>query len=310
MQRISELESQIRDFINRPRKQQSLFRDLADWNKLCSSLDVIGDTELALEAYLENIRAPAADGELYLILYGVLQILFVQQDAVKHLAEALGLQYTSDPLLREIRKVRHDSVGHPTERGHGKGRTFNFITRISMSRGGFTLMTTYPDRDSTFFQVDVPQLISTQRSILRRVLIEVIDKLKEEEMEHRERFRDEKLVDVFPPTLNYYYEKIAETIHGGAPVEFGAGIVGLVIGVVSDFKNALDTRGILDAYNVSYDLELVEYPLAELRRYFDSPDESKLNERDAYIFLVFIRHQIDSLIRFATELDEEYVSEP
>ena len=73
-----------------------------------------------------------------------------------------------------------------------------------MSRGGFTLMTTYPDRDSTFFHVDVPQLISSQRSILRRVLIEVIDKLKEEEMEHRERFRDEKLVDVFPPTLHYY----------------------------------------------------------------------------------------------------------
>jgi len=50
-QSISELETEIRDFINRGRRQQELLADPASWNTLCSALDVIGDTELALEAY-------------------------------------------------------------------------------------------------------------------------------------------------------------------------------------------------------------------------------------------------------------------
>lgn len=308
MQSIPELESRIRDFINSPRKQHSLLQDHADWNKLCSALDVVGDTELAIDAYLEKVKEPATHGELYLALYGILQVLFVQQDAVRHLVEALGLEYTPDPLLKILRKARNDSIGHPTERGRGIERSFNFIIRVSMSHSGFTLMTTYPDRDSQFTHINVLELVSDQRNILRKTLTRVIEQLREEEMEHRDQFREERLASIFPSTLRYYYEKIAETIHGGAPGELGAGFVDLVVDVIEKFTNALDERDIVHVDNMAYDLELVQYPLAELRRYFDNPDESKLNEKDAYIFLVFIRNQIDSLIELAREIDEKYAT--
>src|SRR4051794_28180115 len=98
MKTIHELESEIRDFVNSPRKQAALFRCRATWGMLCSSLDVIGDTELALSAYLASTEAKPKDqdylittGNLYLTLYGVLQVLFVQQDAVRHLSESLGI---------------------------------------------------------------------------------------------------------------------------------------------------------------------------------------------------------------------------
>lgn len=310
MSGLSELESTIRDFINRPRKQHILLQDHADWYRLCSSLDVIGDTELALDEYMAQIENPANPGELYLILYGVLQILFVQQDAVQNMAEALGLDNTPDPLLQRVREMRNDSVGHPTKRGGGKGRSFNFITRISMRRSGFTLLTTYPDgRSSRVTEVDVLSLISSQRDALRRILNEVIQILRKEEMEHREKFKSEKLEYIFPQILHYYYEKIAEAIYSGGPPGFGVGIVEQVANVVDKFKEALDRRGILEAYNVVQDLELVEYPLAELHKYFESPSTSKLNDKDAYIFLVFIRKQIDWLIGFARGVDEDYSSE-
>ncbi len=45
MKTISELEQEIRDFVTSPRKRAIVERDLADWGKLVSSLDVIGDTE-------------------------------------------------------------------------------------------------------------------------------------------------------------------------------------------------------------------------------------------------------------------------
>ena len=44
---ISALEQQVRDFINRARKQHTLLKDSRAWNQLCSSLDIVGDTELA-----------------------------------------------------------------------------------------------------------------------------------------------------------------------------------------------------------------------------------------------------------------------
>ncbi len=48
MTAIEELESQIRDFVNAPRRQAMLLADAAAWAMLCSSLDVIGDAELAI----------------------------------------------------------------------------------------------------------------------------------------------------------------------------------------------------------------------------------------------------------------------
>jgi hypothetical protein len=310
MKTISELESEIRDYINNPRKQHTLLKDRAAWNKLCSSLDVIGDTELALDAYAK-MPEPESDGEKYIVLYGVLQVLFVQQDAVTHLAESLDIPYSVDSVIKDIREVRNDSIGHPTKRGGGKGRASNFISRNSMSKNGFTLMTTYTNSDTKFQDVNVPQLIESQRNILRITLADVVEKLREEEMKHRDQFKAKRLADVFPQTLSYYFEKIAEAIHGNKPSEFGAIHVKHVIETINRFKDALDERGILEAHDsINYELSLIEYPLGELRAFFDSPQESKLNNKDAYIFMFFVSRHIDGLIKIAEEIDEEYASEP
>jgi len=70
--------------------------DKVAFNKLCSSLDVLGDVELAFDTYLSSDEH-AAGGEKYLYVYGVLQALFIEQDAVRHLHEALGFAYEVDP---------------------------------------------------------------------------------------------------------------------------------------------------------------------------------------------------------------------
>jgi hypothetical protein len=285
-----------------------LLKNSGAWFKLCSSLDTIGDTEVALDAY-ESIEEPQSDGEKYLLLYGVLQVLFVQQDAVAHLSEALDIPYSADPLITEIREVRNDSIGHPTKRGGGKGRAFNFISRISIGKGGFTLMTSFADGDTKFQHVGVPQLVESQRGILRAALSAVAEKLKEEEMKHRQEFAGKKLGDVFPQTLTYNFEKIAESVHGNKPPEFGTIHVRSVAEVVERYKAALGERGLLGAYDsITYDLELIEYPLAELGKYFANPQESKLNAQDANIFLYFVRKHFDSLIKTAGDIDGDYAA--
>lgn len=310
MATICELENEIRDIINNPRRRYALLQNAAAWNMLCSCLNVIGDTELALEASLKKSKVED-DGEKYLLVYGALQALFIQQDAVRNLTEALNIGYTPDPLLEHIREIRNDSIGHPTKRRGGSGKAFNFIVRISLSQHGFTLITTYPDgREPQFLSVSIPDLINKQRATLANALTDVVTNLKANEMEHRRKFKDERLQDSFPSTMGYYFEKISGACYGSEPAALGAGMVGLVLDCLEKFKAALQARGALKAYDsVTYYLDLIRYPLTELKKYFENSPDSNLNSKSAYIFAFFAHKQMDALQQIAREIDEEYDSE-
>ncbi|MDF1552959.1 MAG: hypothetical protein P1P84_07850 [Deferrisomatales bacterium] len=311
MSSVAELEQEIRDFINAPRRQHALLQDTASWNCLCSSLDTIGDTGLAIAAYGPSAKANS-EGAAYLLVYGILQALFIQQDAVENMCKALQIDYVLDSSLKEVREIRNDSIGHPTKRGAGKGNAYNFISRSILTTAGFNLMTTYPDsRPPLFRYIGIPTLIKTQSGILKRVLTEGIEKLKREEAEHRAKFRDERLQDVFPAALGYFFQKIAEAIHRDKPREFGTAHINLVAETVECFKGKLQERGILDAYDsVLYLLQLIDYPIAELSAYFGTTRDSSLNEKGAYIFAYFLEKQIEELRGIAEEIDRDYAAEP
>ena len=302
---ISELEQQIRDLINDARKQHVLLKNSANWNQICSSLDVIGDTELAFEAY---DKAPPTDdaGAIYILVYGVLQALVLQQDAVRHLVEALGLNYESGPLLPEVREVRNASVGHPTKR-FGLVRS-HLISRISMTKTGFNLITLYADQYPRQFKgVNLPELVATQRSQLRTSLNQVVALLQKEEAEHKAMFKDDKIAAAFPPTTDYYFAKIYESIPASKPSEYGRLHVELIVEAIERFEAKLAERGVAEAYDsVKYHLDLVSYPLQQLKLYFDHCEPSKLNERDAYIFVHFTQDEINTLRSMAAEIDESY----
>lgn len=50
MSRIGELEQQIRDLINEPRRRAAIRQNDENWQRPCRSLDALGDTEMAFEA--------------------------------------------------------------------------------------------------------------------------------------------------------------------------------------------------------------------------------------------------------------------
>ena len=311
MQSIAKLEQQIRDFINNRRKQHALLQDTAAWNLLCSSLDTIGDTELAVDAYNKSSNT-ASKGAAYLVVYGALQALFLQQDAVENLCQALAIDYRRDPLLNDIREIRNDSTGHPTKRGGGRGYKYNVISRPSLTKDGFDLMTTYPDRRSPMFRnVSIPSLINNQRCILQNVLTEMLEKLKNEEAEHRAKYRDQRLQDAFPATLEYYFQKIFEAIHGSSPIELGVVDLRCVSEAVEAFRERLRARGMLDACDsVLYLLKLIEYPLTQLSIYFDDRIHSSINDKDAFIYAFFIQRHMEELLTIAKEIDAVYEKAP
>src|SRR5690606_41465676 len=88
MDLVQQRGKRIRDLVNHPWKLQSLLDNKAKWNKLCASMDVIGDTQFAINSYFSLPSFKAENGG-YLFLYGLLQAFILQQDAINHLSEAL-----------------------------------------------------------------------------------------------------------------------------------------------------------------------------------------------------------------------------
>lgn len=109
------------------------------FRQLCASMDVLGDTEECVAAYLAVADNAHTDGMLYLMTYGLLQALILQQDALSHAAESIDFQYARPEELKAIRDVRNDAIGHPTKRGRDSSPDHFGIVRISMHGKGFTL---------------------------------------------------------------------------------------------------------------------------------------------------------------------------
>lgn len=309
MTRITELEQEIRDLINAPRKHRAVREDAAEYHKLCSCLDVIGDTELAFHAH-EVMSDDPRPGSSYLVVYGFLQALVLQQDAVRYLYEALGLSSEPDPALQEIREIRNDAVGHPTNRRGGK--SFSHISRPSMGKGGFELMTFEADQWAPMLKsIRLKSLRETQQTRLEEALALLVQELRKEEIEHREQFRDEKLAALFPPVLSYHFEKVSDAAQGSFPFEYGAVHLGVVSEVVGKVRTALERRRIDGAYpGIEHQLERLEYPLAQLREYFEEKGAGRLNSDDAQVFTSFVRAGMSKLQEMARELDDEYGAEP
>lgn len=302
---------EIRDFINKPREQFNLLRNHKFWNQLCSSLDVIEDSDLAIAAYI-NSEFGTDDGEKYLRLYGVLQALFMQQDAVINMCESLGCQndLTTHPKLKEIRDIRNDSIGHPTKRRNYK--SYHFISRVTITKSGFQLISDYENNETTTSRdILVIDLIKEQRKYLSEKLKKVINFLKDEEKAHKKKFKMEKLETVFPDTFSYYIEKIFENIGKSEHAKLGLMHVKLVKEVVDKLKESLQKRGIeIDTYpSIKYCYEKLEFPITEMELYFDkliAEKEPRINDDTAYIFTSFIREQSSQLKEMAREIDNEY----
>jgi len=307
---IADLERKIRDFINSPRRQSTLLSKREGWNKLCSSLDLIGDTELAIAAY-PSLCKTEGDGASYLIVYGILQTLLLQQDAAKHIAEVLDIKIKLPKELQQIRMIRNSAAGHPgmqKEKGVFKSC---FISRFSLSPINFELMTAYSDdKDYEMSHVSIPKLLETQNTYLGELLEKVIKELETQEMEHRDKHKHVKLTECFPHTISYFFSKIFEASFDSSAFSLGRIHVKCVQDCLDDFQSKLKERGEWEVYDsINYHYELIAYPMSELKAYFESSPETKLNDKDVYIFTSFMAEQMQTLETIAKEIDEEYKSE-
>ena len=305
IKRIDDLEESVRGHINTTRYQNDLLKNSDNWNQICSSLDTIGDTLYSQQDYL-NADYPSSSGLKYIFTYGLLQALFIQQDAMRHLSEAFGIQFQLTDRLKEIRSLRNASIGHPTK-NKTKGSTYyNYISRMSLVKSGFTLMRSFDQGSNEFIDIEMYPIISDQLKDIESSYKLLSEKLAEADKMHRDKYKDNLLSDIFHSSMSYTISKVAEGIHSpqGSNIIFALSMLNSIQKTYEKFEASLLERGNLNEYTKN-DLDEYNHALAKLEDYLNG-NESGLTDSDARIYHFYIREQHNHFEQIAKEVDDDY----
>lgn len=307
---MHDLTDMIRGLVNEPRKNYALRQKPELWSQLASSLDTIGDCEMGVSAYVQG-DVGRSKGAQYLAVYGLLQALFLQQDAALHLCEALGVvvKLADYPKLQEIRDIRNASVGHPTKKDRPKGEptSYHFISQATLNLDGFCLLSWDENGKFVSKRISVGELIANQKEGISQILTSVIECLQNEKAAHKEKFRMNKLAAAFPSALDYHFAKIFEGIEKGQ-LEFARINLQSIEDALQSFRSALGNRGIEQTYDsIKYLYDDLEYPIATLMGYLGKDkSECGFGKKEAHIFTFFVEKKVDELRRIAQEIDKDY----
>lgn len=305
---VSDINRAIRDLINEPRLNAIVRADRAKFNQLCSALDLIADTEYAIDAYSE--LSPDIDlGLRYLALYGLWQAFQQQQDAVMALADAVGVPVTKAWRKRAstVRRMRSAVVGHPVNTTDSGKRMSHQVSQITLRTSGFDLLSHADDGTYDFQSVDVIKYATNQRQLIEEALVRIETELHRMNTEHRKAFADVKFVALLDK-VGYPLEKVMVGPDDPSGPQFVLGNVKALESAVASFRAELDRRGIGAG---TYDgtercLAEIDYALAQLHAYYEGVEGEVQSDRAARVFASYAHEMFDDLRGMARELDEEY----
>jgi hypothetical protein len=301
---IAALMPVVRSYVNKPHRNAQLFANRQLFLELCSAMDCIEDVDLAGSSYLA-MAEPTNTGDRYLIVYGMLQMLYVQQDAIKSLLAAFNLPSERATNIKEIRTLRNKSIGHPVRDSKGAS---HFISRIDLAIHSFRLSSFYSDGLSDYLTFDLRRMVRDQMRAVADLLRQLIQHLRRDEMDYRKKHNKTKLESFFDGGFSYALSKVREGMHDtGDKKEFAGSCLRMVSDSIDKFSQALQEMNL--AANLPRFLEHVPYAIKELAAYFSGSTSSRLIYEDASIFISYLEEQTKTLKRVAKEIDDDNASE-
>lgn len=306
---IENIFEEIRKICNHPWKRELLFQDKIIWNRLWTSLDVIEDSQIAIDDYID-LPEFSSNEKGYLYVYGILHALYLQQDALSNLNKALFEQNIdfkiNYPELYNIREIRNNSIGHPTDRGNGK--SFHGISRITIQKKGFQMSSSFPkiDIDDEFEEVNILSCIAIQNELFKEILNHTMEKLKSDFEIHKNNFKDKKLIDLVSPNIDYNFSKLYENIDRDyPPVKSNFDTISKIY---KNIKNGIIERysGLSALPGIEETTERLDYLLDRLKRdLIENKIEDKL---ELEIFIDALKSHFEELKSMIIEIDEEFSS--
>lgn len=275
------------------------------YNQTFTSIDLIEDSQIAIEEF-ESAESLGKQGRSTLLIYGLLQSLFLQQDGLYHLYKCVVDEnikqtdfFDTFSFDKDIREVRNDIAGHPTNR---KNSEFYFIAKGPISKDRFT----YAGYTPTFrtVEVDLKTFIIKQlelaRIVLQKVQANISKKIEMKKGEYKNKSLKEMIVGA-DRNIQLIYRGIRDD---GRNFQGEWGISGLK-SAIDEIRKELNTR-----YNqnlptgISESFRLIDYIIHRFNQWWN--DKTLLGNNDAEIFLDSLENQLKELEEMLIEIDEDF----
>ena len=311
----------MRELINKPILNSLLSQDHKKWNLMCGSLDAIESSQSAVDSYIGLNKDNLGYIGPQLIIYGLFQALYVQQDSVSNLCESMDMAFllkiddinTQHPKLYEIRQLRNKSIGHPTPSSKDKKtKKIKSTHGMLIDNDSVELFSYTETGEFSHAKYKISDCIEKQSRLLSGILQKVIEKMRSMEKEHKDKYMQNKLRECFPNDPQYCFEKIFQGILHIDRRSLALSHSEDLIKAIDRFEEEITKRGLQNDDNdmvvVRIEIEHSKYPLEKLKEYFCPRPKSSLNWQDARAYADSAREHILDLIKHAENLDSAYMS--
>jgi len=302
---VRKLIETVCELFNQPRQRYALWQS-PQWHSVWSAIDALELAQSAIDAYSDAL-SDAGNGETYLRLQGLAQCFSIQQNSCAAILQYLDIPNDNTEIYSQLRKMRNEFT-HPIQTRDGYSHTF---PPILLSHDRVTI-TSFRDEDLKTNIYKIPDLIDSHQSAITAILRDVISFINKNEQDHRAKFADDHLADIFRG-ISYQCRKIAS-----ASTEEGRSrdwdhapyYIKTIQEKMDAFRSALSERRLpADEYFLGDPFSKLEYPLAQIRCFFlEECTEEAPDPRAVYIFAEYIRTQFNELEKVAREIDWEYNS--
>ncbi|HAS8493007.1 TPA: DUF3265 domain-containing protein [Vibrio vulnificus] len=150
------------------------------YNSIMDSFYLLEDTQLAKHSFLER-NSSLSIGELYLYFYGVLNAVYMQQQALLVLLRKMGIEFELSELQGcTIFDIRNSFAAHSANRGGKKVKEHSFVLNRRALRQG-KLKGYSANHESGFLShdTDVSTLISEWDKVISKYLESIFNMVKE-----------------------------------------------------------------------------------------------------------------------------------
>jgi hypothetical protein len=275
------------------------------YNQTFTSIDLIEDSQIAIEEF-ESAESLGKQGRSTLLIYGLLQSLFLQQDGLYHLYKCVVNEnvkqtdfFDTFSFDKDIREVRNDIAGHPTNR---KNSEFYFIAKGPISKDRYT----YAGYTPTFrkMEVDLKSFIIKQleltRNVLQKVQENISKKIEIKKGEHKDKSLKQMIVGA-DRNIQLIYRGIRDRERN---FQGEWGISGLK-DAIDEIREELNKR-----YNqnlpsgISESFRLIDYIIHRFNQWWN--EKTLLGNDDAEIFLDSLGNQLNELEEMLLEIDKKF----
>ncbi len=289
-------------------KHRSEVRENPDnWDRICSSSDVINDTIRTIKSYVKSDYPNEDVGLQYLFIYGLLQALYLQQDAVKDVFEVFhkcypqnqGFLYRRSDDLENIRKLRNETTGHPTGTRDG---VFTYINRGSLRKWHFERLRSSKAAGNEFPSVDLSSVLKKQALAIENDLRTLVEKSNEVKKMCYEKYKD-RIATITKGGIEYSIQTVAEGIYSPSDMNQMRSLDSLKIieDEYSEFEAGMKERGTNDF------LELDEFKRAvSVLKEYISGERAMMREEDAGIYYFYLTERHKYFKEMVEEIDSQY----